>query len=499
MKTAHHRSILLLLLAVSLIWGCSPVSEPTETALSTARPSITATSTALPTLSASATPTITATPLPLNGQQTRYFIDVNIDYYNRFVTASSRAMYTNKSNHAINEMVFIVYPAIFQAVYTRSVEFGDGTPIENFYWESHRMVIPLAQPLQPGETIEIVHNYDLYMPERGGVFSHSGKQLNLSYWFPFIPPYDAEKGWIAHEISANNSTFIGEYLVFEPADYSVALTFSDRRENFKIAAPAKAKEQDGVITYQLELARTFTLSISDQFTVVERQVGETTIQSITFNEHASVADTVADVAVQAFSLYSELYGPYGRDLLTVAEFNSDIGMEFDGIIFLSPYFYNLYPGNPRSNIHVYTAHEIAHQWFFGIVGNDQAMEPWLDEAFATYSERLFYERFYQDHLDWYWENYVTGHNPHGKIDITIYFGGDLFEYRDIVYRNGALFLHDLRAQMGDEVFFNFIQAYVNKNRHQIATSADFFSLLDDYADSDLSPLIEDYFSLSPTS
>ncbi len=495
MKITIQHTTLILLIAVGLLMGCSPASNPIPTATPTPPPSEEVTSTATPI--ATATPTPTTTPLPLNGEQTKYFIEATIDYYNRFVTATSRSVYTNKTDVPLDNILFIIYPTIFQAIYTKSVTTGEGTQVTDYSWDYHRMVIPLDQPLLPGQTIEFIHKYELYMPDRGGVFSHSGKQLNLSYWFPFIPPYDEEKGWIAHDVQLVNSAFVGEFLVFEAADYEVTLSFTDRRENFLIAAPAIPQEENGLIHYALKLARTFTLSISDQFVIFERQVEQTDIYSYALAEHASVGEVVADIAVEAFTLYSELYGPYERDILSIVEFNSDIGMEFDGLIFLSPYFYNLYPGTPQSNIHVYTAHEMAHQWFFSLVGNDQAMEPWLDEAFATYSERVFYERYYSEHLDWYWENYITYHNPYGKIDISIYFGGDLFEYRDIVYRNGALFLHDLRNILGDDVYFGFIKDYVHQNRYQIATAEDFWFILSQHTDVDLTPLIEAYFSTMP--
>ncbi len=498
MTKNYPRLAILILLIFGLLIGCQSAENPTIQISPTLSPEIDPTNTEIPPETITTTPTPTATPLPLNGQQTQYFIDATVDYYNRFVTVESRVVYTNKTTVPINEIEFIIYPTIFQnAIYIKSVEFGDGSTISDFYWDSHRMVIPLQSPLLPGDQIEITHEFELYMPDRGGVFSHSGKQLNLSYWFPFIPPYDETDGWLVHEIQLVNSDFIGEYLVFEAADFDVSLQFTDRRENFKIAAPAIPREDDGIIMYEIDLIRTFTLSISDQFEVFERQVNETIIQSYAFSEHATVGDVTADVAVEAFSLYSEIYGPYDRELLTIVEFNSDIGMEFDGLIFLSPYFYNLYPGTPQSNIHVYTAHEIAHQWFFSIVGNDQALEPWLDEAFATYSERLFYETYYPDHLSWYLENYIDFHNPSGKIDISIYFGGGLGEYRDIVYRNGACFLRDLRDTIGDEAFFSFLKAYVKENRYDIATSEDFWRILEQNTDADLSPLLEEFFLSTP--
>ena len=485
-----HKTFGILLLVSIFLMGCSPgTNEPSTTTAEVI-------SAETPTVAPTSTPTPTPTPLPLNGQQTQYFIEATINYYNLFLEVTSRSTYTNKTNVPIDEMVFIVYPAFDSAIYTKSVTIENRDQSADYYWDGHRMVIPLTTSLQPGEQIEIVHDYELYMPEEGGVFGQSDGQLNLSYWFPFIPPYDETEGWIAHDQQVVNSWIVGEYMAFEAADFDVTLQFTDRRENLIIAAPAFPDEENGIIHYHLNLARTFVLSISDQFTLTEREVNGTKIQSYTLWGHASEGKAVADVAVDALTLYNEMYGEYDRDVLTIVEFNEDIGMEFDGLIFLSPTFYNLYPGTPKSNIHVYTAHEISHQWFFSMVGNDQAMEPWLDEAFATFSERLFYERYYPEHLDWYLDNYIIAHDPYGYIDTTIYYGGDLFDYRDIVYRNGSLFLQDLRELMGEEAFFAFLQDYVRQNKYQIATAEKFVALLRTHTDADLAPLLEEYFSTS---
>lgn len=493
-----HKSIrtvtLFLLLATTVLAGCRSNVAETESTIPETESLPTETQTLEPTTA----PTPTPTPLPLNGQETVYEVNATIDYYNRYLTVTSRSLYTNRTNIPITEMVFVVYPIIFRdAIYMQSVTLGDGTPVTDYYWDMFRMVIPLAGPLQPGQQIEFVHTFELYLWARGdygGIFSANGQQMNLSYWFPMIPPFTETDGWIAHNVNLVNSTFVGEYLVFEPADFTVTISFTDRRENFQIAAPALPDEVNGVITYHQDLIRSFTLSISDIFTVSEREVNGIKIQSFTFNEHSSVVDVVADLAVESVTLYSELFGDYNLEVLSIIEFNSDIGMEFDGLVFLSPYFYNLYPGNPQSNIHVYTAHEIAHQWFFAIVGNDQALEPWLDEALATYCEDLFYERYYPEYRDWHWDNYIAAHNPYGYIDISIYEAGGLTDYRNVVYRNGAVFMKELRTTLGDEAFFSFLKDYVRQNRYEIATTEKFWEILRTHTDVDLTPLHNEYFS-----
>ena len=491
MKNHIQKTTLLLTLVVILLSACKPKTQATEQ-LPTATPESAAIETQAPT--ATTNPTPTPTPLPMNGQETQYTINLYIDYYNQYITGTSSALFTNKTDLLIHEMVFIVYPARFQAIYIKSIQLGDGTVITDYDWDSLYIVIPLSAPLQPGEQVEVTFDFELYMPTRVGIFSYNGKELNLSYFIPMIPYFNPNGGWVMNDAQVVNSIFVGEFIVLEPSDFSVNITFADRRDNFKIAAPALPEEADGIIHYQVDLARTLTFSISDQFSIAEREVNGVKILAYTLNEHAWVGEDVADVAVQSVELFSELFGDYNRDVLSIVEFNATIGMEFDGLVFLSPAFYNLYPDSPRSNIYVYTAHEIAHQWFFAMLGNDQAMEPWLDETFATYAQKLFYDRYYPDDATWMWESYVTAYTAESPVDSSIYFGGDDSEYRKTVYLKGARFLQELRETLGDETFFAFLHDYFQNFKYTIVTTQEFWSFLQSYTTMDLTALHDKYFN-----
>ncbi len=186
---------------------------------------------------------------------TQYNIDLTIDYYNQYISGTSQALYTNKTDLLIHEMVFIVYPARFQAIYIKSVRVNE-TTITDYNWDALYIVIPLSEPLQPGEQVEVSFDFELYMPTREGIFSYNGKELNLSYFIPMIPYFNPDGGWVMNDAQVVNSIFVGEFIVLEPSDFSVNIQFADRRENFTIAAPALPQEADGVIHYQVDLART---------------------------------------------------------------------------------------------------------------------------------------------------------------------------------------------------------------------------------------------------
>jgi len=168
-------------------------------------------------------------------------------------------------------------------------------------------------------------------------------------------------------------------------------------------------------------------------------------------------------------------------------------MEYDGMTFISNGIIQFYDGTPKTNLAMITPHETSHQWFFALVGNDAAMEPWLDEALATYSELLFYERYYPDFLDWWWFSRVFYYEPSGYVNSSIYFAGGHNPYRDAVYLRGALFMQKMRESIGDDAFFAFIKDYTENHAYQIATASDFFETLSTHSDVDLSPILAEYF------
>ena len=222
-------------------------------------------------------------------------------------------------------------------------------------------------------------------------------------------------------------------------------------------------------------------------------MGDTTINSYAFPYHASAGEAVLKTTAEALSLYNELYGAYPRGLLSVIEADFLDGMEYDGLYFLSNGFYNLYQGTPGEYLIAIAAHETAHQWFYASVGNDQALEPWLDEALCTYQERIFYERLHPEALDWWWAYRVNYYGPSGWVNSSIYNPEGYRAYRDAVYLNGATFLEEMRTEIGDQPFFAFLQDYVFQNQGMIATGESFFESLSRHTDKDLSTLIGKFF------
>ena len=138
-------------------------------------------------------------------------------------------------------------------------------------------------------------------------------------------------------------------------------------------------------------------------------------------------------------------------------------------------------------------HETSHQWWFGFVGSDQALEPWLDESLATYSEYLYIERYYPELTDWWWQYRVETYQPSGRVDLTIYDTSDLRTYINAVYLQGAVFLNDLRNALGDDDFFFGLQSYVVAQNQKIAAWNDFLDNVAPNLSDSTADLLKKYF------
>jgi aminopeptidase N len=171
-------------------------------------------------------------------------------------------------------------------------------------------------------------------------------------------------------------------------------------------------------------------------------------------------------------------------------------MESDGLFYLDMEYFRKYNYTAQNLLTTLMAHESAHNWWYGAVGNDPAHEPWLDEALATYSELLFYERVHPADVEWWWEFRVNQWQPAGWVDSTAYELPTFRPYVNAVYLRGVLFLDDIRAAMGDEAFFAFLREYAQQGAHRLVTGEEFLWKLAYAAPNQaLNTILNEYFRL----
>ena len=449
---------------------------------------------AIPTPGPELAPTPSATPMPVY-EGTSYEMDVYLDFPAHSLEVKQRIDYTNVTSETLPNLMLNVHPNHSRGTFelnSLKLDIDDELIEPEVFPLDVTLRVELPRALEPEEHVALFLDYTLDLPKispgeefSGGGFGYSQRSASLGNWYPVMAPYRDDKGWYGL-----NYFPVGDPYVTEVADYSVTITTT---QGVIVAGTGTETHSGNRWHYEAEQARSFAFAASDKYEVASKEVGDVTVHSYFFPDSADPGQAVLDTAAQAIELFTELYGPYTFTDYRVAETEFAGGMEFAGVTFLGSTFYDEYDGTARTPLIPLTAHEAAHQWFYGLVGNDQLTQPWLDEAPAEYSAYLYYERFLPDDTDWWWFYAVDQWAPTGKIDNLIYVFRDNREYIDAVYRRGAQFMRDLRETMGDPAFFGFLKDYTRIYAYQLATSRDFFTLVQEYTTADLVPLQEEYF------
>jgi Peptidase family M1 domain len=505
----------ILLSSFLFLLSCSPQAPTPAVFTATPPPPATETQNApadpsLPT----GTPTVAPTLPPALGRA-QYTLDLQLNYGAKAATVNETILYPNWSGETLTNLVLAVEPNLWSGGFSLKSIAIDNQPITNYTLEpmSQRLELPLPQPIPPSATVTITLTYGLILPEmqayidasndvRPQIYGYSEKQVNFVDWYPFVVPYLPGQGWVLH-----NPWFYGEHLMYDLVDFDVTVTFSDGA-NPKVAASGaevgsgaeSASEATptpgGIVSrhFVLQAGRTFALSMSDHFKVAQQTVGDVTVYSYYFGFYDAPGQAMLQTTVEAMQTFSERFGPYRHKTMTAVQGDFNDGMEFSGLYFISRDYFNLYRSDNAVNYLVLiSAHETAHQWWFDAVANDQALEPWLDEALATYSERIYYETIYPELVDSWWGYRYFEFQQAGYVDTSIYDGGGQRPYWDKVYLTGARFLEDLRKQVGDEIFFAFLKDYYNQMLGKQATSADFFRVFRENTAADITALLIEYF------
>lgn len=436
-----------------------------------------------------------ATP-PGPRPRTAYRLDLKFDYTKHTAAVLEEISYASPASQPLTELDLVVEPNHYPGAFSLASAAVDGQAVTSPTLDGHKLVLPLAKPLTPGQSAQISIAYTLVLqpiPPASGdrrpvIFGYSDRQTNLVDWYPYLGVYRDGTGWLIHD-----AWVFGEHQVYESSDYQVTLTLINPIPGLVVAASSAAAAPGGGATYQIEAARTFALSISPEYVTTTLKAGAVTITGYAFPWDKAAGEKAAQDTAAAVELYSQLYGAYPHASLSLVEADFLDGMEYDGLYFLSRGFYNLYDGTSKGYLTAIAVHETAHQWWFGRVGDDQALEPWLDEAFATYSELAFYEHNDPDLVDWWWKVRIQYYQPTGWINHPIYDYNGFSAYRNAVYFRGMEFLDDLRKQMGDQAFYAFLNDLVKRYGGGQMTGSEFFATLKEHTTSDIQPLIKEYF------
>ncbi|MER5939477.1 M1 family metallopeptidase [Streptomyces sp. NPDC001928] len=329
--------------------------------------------------------------------------------------------------------------------------------------------IALPKPLARGERATISFDVSITVPGRNDRFGREGAFRFLGNALPVLAVHDA-KGW---HLDPYVST--GESFYTLASDFRVAL---DHPSNLKIPATGRTRTLPGepgrsVTVSVAQRVRDFAWAAGPFRTAVATTPGGVRVKSYWAPRTSAtgVRLTRADGAA-AVDRFGKEFGryPYGEiDLVMTSEFGG--GMEYPGLVLL---------GTTDEGSAV--VHEVAHQWWYGIVGNDEYGAPWLDESFAQYANARFYgwdTRGCWSEVDW----------PSERTALTnsmAYWAAHRGEYH-LIYTAGSCALADLERTLGAGTMARLLKRYAHDHWYGVSTTADFKKAAQSVTTKDLGP------------
>ena len=439
-----------------------------------------------------------------------YTISLNIHPDGLQYSGELTLVYTNTTGVALEDMLFRLLPNAGQTFGPASLSVtaaqvsGSSAAVQPAD-DPSVLRVSLPGDLLPGQNTSVSLSFAGVVPKdfggednsAYGIFNFTERVLSLSSWYPILAVFE-DGAWRTDPVLP-----IGDAVYSEMAFYRVDITTS---RHWEVAATGIAvTEQEGensTITrrYLSGPVRDFYLVASPDFSRLTETVDGVVVNTYAMPGSREGNLSVMDVTVNSLEIFNDRFGPYPYSELDVVQvpMRNAGGVEFPGIVLIEAGRY----ADPQNVTLITTvAHEVAHQWWYNVVGNDIFNEPWLDEALTTYSSALYWETIhgrqaYQEVAE-YWQGRVQDVQDAGKDDritgsLVHFMQNEPRLYGAIVYNKGALFFKALREEIGDEAFFEGLQTYYQRYSFKVARGQDLLSIFEETAGRDLADFFDQW-------
>lgn len=386
-----------------------------------------------------------------------YRSNLKLTWESRAIWVDSTAIIKNTSGVEIDRIELNTVAARLGSIRLRPVTV-DGVAVPTTV-TGQTIIVPLGGILPVDATTKIRVRFSARLQDdlagSHWLFTRTNGIADIYRWLP----------WVSRRVTFDRPSHADPFVTPTSRDVQVTIT-ADRRLDLATTGELVSTSANGrTKVFQANDVRDFTVTASTNFDTRQRQVGDTMIK-VWFRPGSRGAAWL-DAAADAFALLEAKLGPYGYPTLDVVQSAGGSGMESPGLIWI--------PSGTASNLRYLAAHEVAHQWFYGIVGSDQVREPFTDEAMADFVARSILGI------------HRSTRCPIRPLDRSIY---DYTArcYYEIVYIQGGNLLDDARESMGSDLFWSTLRGYVETNRHQLVSTATLLRTLDDATPLDLAGL-----------
>ncbi|MFE2322976.1 M1 family metallopeptidase [Streptomyces sp. NPDC059385] len=318
--------------------------------------------------------------------------------------------------------------------------------------------IALPAPLPPGGRATVGFDVSITVPDRLHRFGRDGDHRYLGNALPVLAVRDAQ-GW-----HLDPDVQRGESYYALASDFRVTL---DHPTGLKVPATGTTTTRPGtpgrsITTSTARQVRDFAWAAGPFRSGSATSPGGVTVRAYwTDGTPDAWVETARADALRSIDDLGKRFGryPYGEVDVVLSDRFAPIGsMEFPGLVLV-------WAGEWGGAV----VHELAHQWWYGIVGNDEYASPWLDEAFAVYSGDVL-----TGDGGAYCAEYVSWENDTQAVTNSMgYWAAYGPGWSRFVYTNGACVLHDLEKVLGAPAMAAMLKEYVRDHWYGVSTTAAF--------------------------
>jgi hypothetical protein len=377
-----------------------------------------------------------------------YVSVLKLGWTSRAVYVDSKATVRNRSGAPIDRLEFNTIAARLGAIQLRPV-LVDGSTVAATI-SDQTISVPLGKSLADGATslVHIRYGATLRGTLSGSnwLFAKANGVMDLYRWLP----------WVSKRVAFDRPNHGDPFVTGNSTSVRVTVV-ADRKLVVATTGDRVAYTPDGLSqTFQATNVRDFTVTAATDYRTGSRVVDGTTVR--VWYRPGSPGGAILDAAADAFHLLRSRLGTYPYPVFKVVESAGGYGMESPALIWI-PH------GVGTANLRYLVAHETAHQWFYGLVGNDQSTQPFADEAAADFAARS-----------------VLGLRRSSRcatapLDRTIYQYSSACYY-ETVYIQGGNLLDDARKKMGSSAFWTALRGYITTNRYGFAGTVSLLDALD---------------------
>lgn len=375
----------------------------------------------------------------------------------------------------------------------------------------------LPKPLLPGKSVQITTPFFVKLPKVYSRLGHNKQEYQISQWFPKPAVYD-KNGWNAFPY-LNLGEYYSDFGNYEvkikvPENYVVLATGNIEEESEqnwllqkskeKVTTGAPSSTNWKTITFKESQVHDFAWFASKDWAVqiAKLKIKDTNKEVTAYVGH-NPAHTkgwkdVMQYIQNTLDTYSEHVGTYPYQTVKVAEgaLEAGGGMEYPTVTVIQQ-------SNEPDFVEQVTVHEVGHNWFYGILANNERTSPWLDESINSFYERKtvspsmlpssgIMDAIEQATLQAY--NHYHSLQPlcsHSAHLTNLNYGLDL-------YQKGPDYIAYLEAYMGADAFKKGMRQYFDNNKFKHVDAAKLQTALAAHTDKNLDWFFNDLIQKSET-